>query len=117
MFVSLNKLTRHSECKLSKQLTRSSQEEQREVTTYSRDTVVGMEDTPSSNTRMKYKMKKSPVDPSIFQEGHRVCFYDKKGNKQKGTVTWIGNSTKTRKFEYWVIGICTVSMEFEFMYT
>ena len=110
MFVPLNRLTRYSECKLSKQLTCSSQEEQREVTTYARDNVGGMEDTPSSNTRMKSKKKESPVDrPSIFQEGDRVFFYDKKGNKKKGTVAWIGNSTKTRTFEYNVIGIYTVS--------
>ena len=63
------------------------------------------------------KRKESPVNqPSIFQEGDRVCFSDKKGNKKKGTVRWIGNSTKTRKFEYNIIGICTVSMELEFIY-
>ena len=62
------------------------------------------------------KRKESPVNqPSIFQEGDRVCFYDKKGNKREGTVRWIGNSTKTRKFEY-IIGIYTVSMELEFIY-
>ena len=63
------------------------------------------------------KRKESPVNqPSIFQEGDRVCAYDKFGKITKGTVTWMGNSTKTRKFEFNVIGICTVSMELEFIY-
>ena len=93
MFAPLNRLTPYP-----KQLTRSSREELREVSA-ARDTVVG-------------KRKESPViRPSIFQEGDRVCFYDKKGNKKEGTVTWIGNST------YNVIGIYTVSMELKFMYT
>ena len=113
MFVPLNRLTRHSECKL---LTRSSQEELREVATFARDNVGGMEDTPSSNTRLKYKMKESPVDKhSIFQVGDRVCFYDKKGINKKGTVKWIGNSSKTRNFGYNIIGIYTVSLELDYL--
>ena len=97
-------MTPHPDSKLLKQLTRPSQEELREVSA-AKDTVGG-------------KRKESPVDqPSIFQEGDRVFFYDRTENIKKGTVAWIGNSTKTRKFEYNVIGICTVSMELEFMYT
>ena len=106
MFVSLNRLTPYPDSKLSKQLTRSSQEELREVSACARDTVGG-------------KRKESSVNqPSIFQEGDRVSTYDKKGNKREGTMRWIGNSnpTKTRIFEYNVIGICTVSMELEFIY-
>ena len=104
MFVPLNRLTPYPDSKLSKQLTRSSQEELREVSACARDT-------------MGSKRKELPVNqPFIFQKGDRVRFYDKEGNQKDGTVTWMGNSTKTRKFYYNVIGICTVSMELEFIY-
>ena len=105
MFVPYNRLFPHYDNILSKQLTRPSQEELREVSACARDTVSG-------------KRKESPVNrPSIFQEGDRVLFYDKKGNKKEGTVTWMGNSTKITKLGYNIIGIYTVSTELEFIYT
>ena len=60
--------------------------------------------------------KVSDVDPapaSRFQIGQRVTFYNNKGTKHFGTVGWTGRETRARKFDYVVIGIKTVSNNFQ----
>ena len=57
--------------------------------------------------------KKSSVDhdSKCSQLGQRVAFYDKHGTKHYGVVQWIGKESRTRKFEYTVVGIKTVSTD------
>ena len=60
----------------------------------------------------KGKDSESSVDPVHyrFKKGQRVMFYDNKGEKHYGTVGWTGNSTRTRTFDYILVGIRTVSV-------
>ena len=51
-----------------------------------------------------------PVPPSQFIKGQRVMFYDNKGEKHYGTVGWTGKNTRTRAFDYTLVGIQTVSV-------
>ena len=66
----------------------------------------------SQRNQLNPKGKKSNVEPpppSIFQIGQRVSFFNKKGVEHFGTVGWTGRKTKTRNFDYVIIGIKTVS--------
>ena len=47
--------------------------------------------------------------PSLVKVNQRVFFHDKNGFKHYGTVGWVGRGTPTRKFDYVVVGIKTVS--------
>ena len=105
MFVPLNRLSAHYDTKLTRQGSYSNQEEPREHSTY--PAVAGDRgNTPGSNILKE----ESSVDcQSIFRIKDRVCFYDKWGKKMTGTVKWIGNASRYRKFDYTVVGIQTVS--------
>ena len=50
-----------------------------------------------------------PAQPPRFQIGQRVSFYNNKGVEHFGTVGWTGSKIVSRKFDYVVIGIKTVS--------
>lgn len=66
---------------------------------------------PPSQSRLEKESSVDPVKaPSRFQRGQRVVFYDTKGCKHCGTVRWTGREGQTRKFEYSVVGIQTVSL-------
>jgi hypothetical protein len=57
-----------------------------------------------------------PIDSGVhstllseFRLGERVHFYSKRGAKHFGIVRWTGREIRTKKFEYLVVGIQTVS--------
>ena len=68
-------------------------------------------DDAISSSKAKGKTSESSVDPAPprFVVGQHVMFYDKNGDKHYGTVKWSGRKTRTRSFEYPVVGIKTVS--------
>ena len=73
---------------------------------------VDIEDTTSTNTRLKSSMKLSSMDnPSVFKIGERVQVHDIHGKKKTGTVKWAAKSTPNKTYDYTLVGIHTVSAQ------
>ena len=109
-FVPLNKLVKYTDERYSRQSSSSSQDTEktsmRSINNSSHHT-----DDLSKNTHSKPNPE-NQKSLSMFKIGDRVRFYDKQGQSSKGTVMWIGTSSRSRNSECVYVGIITVSLPF-----
>lgn len=67
------------------------------------------DDVMSKRKSQESSMDPASTHPSRYHNGQRVAFHDTLGHRHYGVVRWTGRESATRKFDYMIVGIETVS--------